>query len=335
MAPSMCNKVAEPLVSVITPFYNAEPYLADCIESVLSQTYRNYEYLLVNNCSTDDSLGIAKKYEKIDRRLKTIENREFLDQIKNHNHALSNISSSSEYCKVVAADDIIFTSCLEQMVNLAEADKRIGVVGAYTLLDWGNRSSVYLTGLPFHKRIYDGRDICRRFLLEGLYVFGPPTATLIRSDIVRNRVPFYFEDSVTEDVDIFFEILESWGFGFVPEILTYVRRSNVSTISTIRDGMMELTMMVEIEKYGRNFLNEDEYKYRRRKIRYDYHHMLGLGVLLGRSREFWRFHENGLRFVGQRLGRGRLALCALSSAMDLLLNPKSTVERAVKHWLRK
>ena len=49
----------EPLVSVVTPVYNGEASLAKCIDSVLAQTYRNFEYLIVNNCSTDRSLEIA------------------------------------------------------------------------------------------------------------------------------------------------------------------------------------------------------------------------------------------------------------------------------------
>ena len=48
-----------PLVSVLTPVYNGEDYLAECIESILAQTYRNFEYTIVNNCSKDRSLEIA------------------------------------------------------------------------------------------------------------------------------------------------------------------------------------------------------------------------------------------------------------------------------------
>jgi hypothetical protein len=169
--------------------------------------------------------------------------------------------------------------------------------------------------------------MCRRFLLDDLYVFGAPTATLIRSEIVRARDPFYFEDSVTEDVDIFFEILQSWDFGFVPDILTWTRRTNESTVSEINSGLLELTRMVEIEKYGRTCLDEQEFRQTRLRIRRAYHRVLGEAVLRGRSRKFWDVHRRGLRFAGQHLGFGRLTWCALTAMLDLLLNPKSTLER--------
>src|SRR3981081_2095829 len=58
-----------PLVSVITPIYNGAEYVAEFIESVLRQTYRNWEYILVDNCSTDGSNVIVERYVSRDKRL--------------------------------------------------------------------------------------------------------------------------------------------------------------------------------------------------------------------------------------------------------------------------
>ena len=54
----------ETAISVVTPFYNTAPYLAQCIESVLAQTHRNFEYVLVDNQSTDGSAEIAASYKR-------------------------------------------------------------------------------------------------------------------------------------------------------------------------------------------------------------------------------------------------------------------------------
>ena len=82
----------QPLVSVVTPFYNEEKYLAECIKSVLAQTYATWEYIIVNNCSTDKSLEIAKVYQERDPRIRIYNNEMFLNQIENFNYILRQIS---------------------------------------------------------------------------------------------------------------------------------------------------------------------------------------------------------------------------------------------------
>src|SRR6266581_1256369 len=84
----------QPLVSLVTPVYNGEKYLAECIESVLVQTYQNWEYIIVNNCSTDRSREIAEGYAKQDARIRIHTNQKFVGMIQNHNIAFRQISSA-------------------------------------------------------------------------------------------------------------------------------------------------------------------------------------------------------------------------------------------------
>ena len=72
---------SQPLVSVVTPVYNMGPFLPECIESVLRQTYRNFEYIIVNNCSTDNTLEVALAYAKKDNRIKVHDEKEFVGVI--------------------------------------------------------------------------------------------------------------------------------------------------------------------------------------------------------------------------------------------------------------
>src|SRR5215472_4942209 len=97
------NRDEQPLVSIVTPLYNGGEYLAECIESVLSQTYDNYEYIIVNNCSTDCSLETALKYAAKDRRITVHANEKFVGVIENHNIAFRKISLHARFCKVVCA----------------------------------------------------------------------------------------------------------------------------------------------------------------------------------------------------------------------------------------
>ena len=95
----------EPMVSVVTPVYNGELYLRECIESVLAQSYQNWDYTIVNNCSTDKTLDIASEYAAKEYRIRIHNNETFVRAIENQNIALRRISSKSKYCKVIFADD--------------------------------------------------------------------------------------------------------------------------------------------------------------------------------------------------------------------------------------
>ena len=123
----------EPLVTVLTPVYNGEAFLEECIESILRQTYRHYEYIIVNNCSKDRTLEIASQYAKRDSRIRVHNNKDFVGVIENHNIPFRLISSQSKYCKVVSADDWLFPECIKRMVELAETHPSAGIVGSYQL----------------------------------------------------------------------------------------------------------------------------------------------------------------------------------------------------------
>ncbi len=119
---------AEPLVSVLTPVYNGEKLLAQCIRSVLAQTYTNFEYTIVNNCSTDRTLEIAESFAKQDSRIRVHNNIDFLSVVDNHNKAFSLIADGAKYCKVVGADDWLFPHCITEMVKLAEQYPKLGML---------------------------------------------------------------------------------------------------------------------------------------------------------------------------------------------------------------
>ena len=73
-----------PLVSFVTPFFNTREYLAECIESVLRQTYQDWEYILVDNQSKDGSNEIAKSYaSRFPEKIRLIRTEKFLTQVQN------------------------------------------------------------------------------------------------------------------------------------------------------------------------------------------------------------------------------------------------------------
>ena len=86
-----------PVVSCVTPFFNTADFLAECIEHTLHQSFRDFELILVDNCSTDGSDEIAQAYTARDSRIRFFRNEKFLTQIQNYNQSLSHISEQSRY----------------------------------------------------------------------------------------------------------------------------------------------------------------------------------------------------------------------------------------------
>ena len=303
---------SNPLVSIITPVYNAEKYLADCIESVVAQTYDNWDYVIINNCSTDRSLEIAEKYAKKDSRIRIFNNKSFLDVMPNLNHSMLQISHASKYCKVVHADDWVFPECLKRMVEVAERYPSAGIIGAYRL----DETRVNLDGLPYGCSIFSGRGICRQTLLGYLYVFGSPSSILIRSELIKKRQPFYNEHSFHADKEVCFELLKKADFGFVYQVLTFTRRHNESeTTLSRRYNTYRIGKLSIMKKYGPVFLSPEEYRHRFRtllaKSLYDFN---GL--------DFFRFHKSEMNKLGIELRPIKLFFAALKELMNFLHTAK-------------
>ena len=295
----------QPLVSVITPVYNGEDYLAECIESVLAQTYQNWDYTIVNNRSTDRTLEIAKSYAARDSRIRVHDNRDFLPIIQNHNHAIRQISAESKYCKVVLADDWLFPECLMKMVALAEAHPSVGLVGAYGL--HGDGTHVLWRGLPFPKTVVTGKEVSRLRLLQGRYVFGAPTATLVRSDFVRKEENFYDEGNLHADSTVCFRILQESDFGFVHQLLTFTRiQGESNTTFSERMNSIQLSFLTELIQYGPSCLDKQEYEERLEARLREYYQVLAEGLLQMRGKNYLEFHKNWLRNLGIPLSWSRL-----------------------------
>jgi len=303
----------QPFVSIVTPVYNTEKYLAECIQSVLSQTYQNWEYVIVNNCSTDRSLEIAQRYAQQDARIRIHNNDKFLNQMQNWNHAMRQISPQSKYCKVVHADDWLFPECLARMVKVAETHPSVGVIGAYRL----DEDRVNLDGLPYPSAVIPGQEICRLSLLGKLSVFGSPTSILLLSEIVRRRESFYNESVIHADKAVCFDILQDSDFGFVHQVLTFTRRHNEALTSlTHRFNTRHLANFIVLLKYGPVYLEKEEYAGRLEQMLENYHRFLARSVFELKGKEFWNYHKNELERLGHPLSTTRLMKASFLELLD-------------------
>jgi len=107
-----------PLVSVLMTAFNREKYIAEAIESVLASTYKNFELIIVDDCSKDSTVAIARHYESKDARVKVYVNERNLGDYPNRNRAAS--LASGKYIKYLDADDILYNYALVVMLSYME-----------------------------------------------------------------------------------------------------------------------------------------------------------------------------------------------------------------------
>jgi glycosyltransferase involved in cell wall biosynthesis len=319
------NAESQPLVSVVTPVYNMASFLPECIESVLNQTYTNFEYLIVNNCSTDRTLEVALDYAKKDSRIRVHNNREFLGVIANHNLAFSVISPKAKYCKVVSADDFIFPECIMRLVELAELNPSVGMVGSYFLAG----KLVMCDGLEYERKVVNGREICRATLRGGPYVFGSPTSLLYRADLVRRSKAFYPHDNPHADTTACYQSLEHSDFGFVHQVLSWARiHPDSQTSRSLKFGTFGIAVMSDLTRFGPKYLNPVELKQRVEYFLDSYYRVL-VHVLFSRSgnKQFWQQQKAALQEIDLRFSVARLLKTALLMGFGLLLKPSVAVKR--------
>lgn len=314
-----------PLVSVVTPVYNGEPYLRECIESVLAQTYPNWDYTIVNNCSQDRTREIADEYAARDPRIRVHNNTEFVRVLANHNIAVRQISPNSKYCKIVAADDWLFPECLSRMVEVAEANPTVAIVSSYGLRDKGK--GITCGGLTYSSALLSGREVCRACLLGGPYVFGQPTSILYRAELVRSRHTFFNESNLHADAESCFELLQDHDFAFVHQILYFIRTHDKSLTAFSKSFNTYLAMTLYfLQKYGPVYLSDGELAECVALHMKRYYAFLSESALQHRSPEFWIYHKTKLRELGYPLSYPRLARLIALRLLDLVLNPKRTAE---------
>jgi len=318
----------QPLVNIVTPAYNEEKSIARCIESVLAQTYPHWDYMIVDNCSTDGTLAIAREYMARDSRIRVTTNETCIPALANLNLAFRHISRESKYCKMVLADDLIFPDCLDRMVALMEEHPSVGIVGAYGL----DGRWVLWSGLPYPSDVVSGREVCRQRLLGGPYVFGSPTSVLFRSDLVRTRDSFYDESSVHADSEVCFELLKNCDFGFIHQILTLSPERPGSRLSKSREiNTLAPNILRELLVYGPCYLTPAERAQRLETVMAEYYNFLAKSLLQRRNKEFWDYHERELTEQGIGFNRFRLAYAVVTLFLNRFVRRARTL-RSERSW---
>ena len=190
--------MSSPLLSVIIPVYNAEPYIKDAVASILNQTYRNLELIIINDGSTDKTLEVIASIQ--DNRIILVKNRINRGQIYTRNLGLK--MAKGAYIGMFDADDIAYPDKYEAQIASLEKNKDIGMVGSWArFIDADGTRTGGGWKLRARPEMIPSIMLFKNYFLQSAVVY--------RKECIHN---FSFKEGydIGEDYVIWLEILEKY-----------------------------------------------------------------------------------------------------------------------------
>ena len=216
------------MVSIIIPVYNVEEYIEECLESILAQTYKDIELLVVDDGSTDNSLGLIRGYENKFKKIRI-----FTQQNKGVSEArnLALNYASGEFVLYIDPDDFLEPIMIEKMVNKAEKyNSDITICGYYLYYSKDNANNkIFTYGINENKTLssLEVIDMMLNYKLQGQL-----WNKLFKKDLLINN-NFKFEPGryIQDIFPVFKAVLKSNNIIFVDEPLYYYRQRMSSTVN--------------------------------------------------------------------------------------------------------
>jgi len=207
----------QPFVTVFTPNYNNSKYISETIESILNQSYSNYEYLIIDDCSTDNSWAIIQEYAKKDKRIRIAQNKKNMGIVKTRNKGFINRSPKSEYFAIIDSDDVSIPHRLRTQVEFVEKNKDYGLVGSNTFIINGASKIVGFRQYPLN-------DTEIRKKITRFNPFAQSSVT-IRTRTIEQTGLYDEHWEVCQDYDYWLRIGINWKFANIDEALIKYRIS--------------------------------------------------------------------------------------------------------------
>ena len=196
-----------PLVSVILPVYNGENHLTKCIESVLSQTFTDFEFIIVDDASTDKTPAILNSFSKQDSRIKIIRNKTNQRQTISATIACQN--ARGKYIARIDADDVALHRRLERQVQFLENNPDFGLIGS-----WSDR--INEKGNVLNKWTVETNPLYLKwtFLFQTNFAHA---SVMMQNDIAKKAG--YYQSPEAEDFDLWSRMGTISKIGCIPEFL--------------------------------------------------------------------------------------------------------------------
>jgi glycosyltransferase involved in cell wall biosynthesis len=201
-----------PLVSVLINAYNAEPYLAECLDSVLAQTLEDFEVIVVDDGSSDATGQIAEAYARRDPRVRVYHNERNLGIPATINRALAH--SRGEFIAKMDADDVTVPERFAKQVAYLRAHPEVVMVGG-----WWSRIEADGRELGGHRPRASNRRLAQQMLRRCVMVH--PTV-MVRGDLMR-RIKYREFFRYAQDYDLFLRLSEHGEIAMLPEVMVKAR----------------------------------------------------------------------------------------------------------------
>ena len=222
----------QPLISICLPVFNGGAFLPSAIESALNQTHENFEFLIADDCSADDSFDIIQNYAKQDSRIKHWRNDQRLGLFANYNACLSR--AQGEFIKLHAQDDLWEPTMVSRCLSVLQAHANVALVSTRRRLIDKNGSLIPHDGsiitaidLLGAQPFYPAFEIIS-LSLEPLQNFiGEPCTVMFRKESIASG--FATEFRHIGDLEYWLRILQHGDYAFLNEDLAYFRKHSRST----------------------------------------------------------------------------------------------------------
>ncbi len=210
-----------PKVSVCLDSYNYGRFLPEAIESVLGQSFQDFEIIISDDRSTDDSWAIAQRYAGKDSRIRVSQNAQNLGMVRNRNACLA--LARGEFVKTLHADDsLCSTDALQKMVAALESNRAISLVAsARRIVDESGKPVDTWSSFEEQKRPIAGVTVINRCLFEQRNLIGGPSAVMFRRALAARG--FDEDFFVMADMEMWFHLLEQGCFYYLAEPLCAFR----------------------------------------------------------------------------------------------------------------
>lgn len=207
----MGGEFVKGLVSIIVPVYNVEPYLKECLDSIINQTYQNLEIIVVDNESTDGGGAICDEYAERDSRVKVIHRPHGCVVSYPRNTGLECVTG--EYCFFVDSDDWLDLGVVERCVRSFEENPDINLVAfrvPFVSKSQGEDTweRTYCWPQYTEEQVYSGRGVLEAFV--GALLLPAPWQRAYRSHLLRD-VRFIEQPGIVEDGPFLLELCQKPG----------------------------------------------------------------------------------------------------------------------------